>query len=154
MIFAPAALVAIVIVGQSDEGSREEDMFGSEPAKTSTITTSTAAQEKEKTHLAPEPLIAGGDPFGETTSDREVDKKLGDADDILDIGAFFYLRAQYDALEDVTSYRSPLSSSNLLDVYLDGRPSDRVRAFAQARLNWTPTLDTGKSSSRCSTNCG
>lgn len=143
MILAQAALVAGLVFAQSEE-SREADMFGESaeeiaPAKTGTITTATAAQEREKSHLSPTPAAAGGDPFGETQSDREIDSKLGVHNDVLDIGAFMYLRADFAHFEDQRLYRSQFASSNLLDVYLDGRPSDRLRAFIQSRLYYVPT---------------
>lgn len=141
MMLLQAALLAGLVLSQADESSREADMFGesAEPTKTGTITTATTAQEKEKSHVAPMPPAAGGDPFGEVQSDHDIDSKLGLHNNILDIGAFLYLRADYTYVEKTKGYRAPFSSTNLLDVYLDGRPSDRVRAFIQSRLYYNPT---------------
>jgi hypothetical protein len=118
--------VSLLALAQSDEASREADMFGEAPAETATV--------------APTSTAPPGDPFlEETTSDRDVSTKLAEADDVLDIGAFVYLRAQYDAREDSEPGELPLTSANLLDVYLDGRPNDRIRAFVQGRLNFRMT---------------
>jgi hypothetical protein len=54
------------------------------------------------------------------------------------VGGQAYLRAT------ATWYRGwqpdawPLGSPNLLDLYVDTRPNDRVRAFALARTSWSP----------------
>lgn len=84
------------------------------------------------------PLLTG-DRDGDVLSGAGIDQagmldKLLLADDRLTVGGQLYLRANLSApvepeLEDVT-----LSTPNLLDLFLDGRPNDRVRAFAQARL--------------------
>jgi hypothetical protein len=61
-------------------------------------------------------------------------------DDTLRIGGQLYLRAATLALEGQEPGDFSLSSPNLLDVYLDARPNDRVRAFALGRMRWDPTL--------------
>ena len=55
-------------------------------------------------------------------------------DDPLRIGGQLYLRLQAQSQEDVAPGDWPLVSPNLLDVFLDARPNDRVRAFALGRL--------------------
>jgi hypothetical protein len=69
-------------------------------------------------------------------------QRLGGRDraDALAIGGQLYLRAQSFLLEDDEPGDAALSSPNLLDVYLDARPNDRVRAFALGRLSYDPTL--------------
>jgi hypothetical protein len=63
-----------------------------------------------------------------------------DRDEAFAIGGQLYLRAQTTFLEDVPPGDAALSSPNLLDVYLDARPNDRVRAFVLGRLSYDPTL--------------
>lgn len=65
--------------------------------------------------------------------DREGDDRLG-------IGGQLYLRAATVWQEDVPAADWSLSSSNLLDLYADARPNDRVRAFALGRMFYDPTL--------------
>lgn len=140
----------LLALAQDDSSSREADMFG-EAAATSTLAaeivkearTSTVGDEREKSRIGDAPIIAGGDPFSEVTSDSDMSSKLGAVNDVLDMGAFVYLRAQYDIRDDSSLKSEPFLSNNLLDVYLDGRPSDRVRAFVQGRLIYQPTPASG-----------
>jgi hypothetical protein len=70
-------------------------------------------------------------------------------EDWLKIGGQLQLEAQVSAYEGAAPRDWPLASPNLLDVYLDARPNDRVRAFVLGRLNWDPTVG-----SRRGTNAG
>lgn len=53
----------------------------------------------------------------------------------LDLGGRVYLALQYTFQEEGAPPGHPLVSPSLLDLYADARPSDRVRAFASARLD-------------------
>ena len=66
--------------------------------------------------------------------------RLLDANDPLTLGGQMYLRLDYSAFDRGGAEEQPLSSSNLLDLYLDARPNDRVRAFLNWRLVYTPTF--------------
>jgi len=55
-------------------------------------------------------------------------------DDPLRIGGQLYLRLQAFSQEDVEPGDWPVASPNLLDVFLDTRPNERVRAFALGRM--------------------
>ncbi|MBM4352326.1 MAG: hypothetical protein FJ109_00800 [Deltaproteobacteria bacterium] len=58
-------------------------------------------------------------------------------EDKLQLGGMLYMRTQgqfYSRFMDDPS----LSMPNLLDVYLDGRPGERVRAFVRGRLKFDP----------------
>ena len=71
---------------------------------------------------------------------------IGELEDILDIGGRTYLALQYtfyDA-EDPPGY--PLVSPRLRDVYLDAPPSDRIRAYVEARLDYDFTVVPGSTS--------
>jgi hypothetical protein len=59
----------------------------------------------------------------------------------LAIGGLLYLRAVSQWSEDVPPSSWPLSSPNLLDVFLDARPNDRVRGFVLGRMLYDPTYD-------------
>lgn len=61
--------------------------------------------------------------------------------DPLTIGGRLWLRLDSAIFEDVDADEQRLAMPNLLDVYLDARPADRVRAYASARLTWDPTVD-------------
>jgi hypothetical protein len=66
-----------------------------------------------------------------------------EADDRLGIGGQLYLRAATISQEDVAPADWSLSSSNLLDLYADARPNDRVRAFVLGRMFYDPTIGEG-----------
>ncbi len=90
-----------------------------------------------------EALSGGGDTEGALTA------LLAEQQDPLAIGGSLFLRLNASLLEegdparlaaiDPDPERLTWSSPSLLDVYLDARPSDRVRAFTQGRLVYDPT---------------
>jgi hypothetical protein len=59
--------------------------------------------------------------------------------DPLAIGGLLYLRADVLGREDQPPSSWLLASPNLVDVYLDVRPNDRVRGFVLGRLLYDPT---------------
>jgi len=67
-------------------------------------------------------------------------------DDPLRIGGQLYLRLQSTASEGQSFRDFSFGAPSLLDVYLDARPNDRVRAFARGRMLYDPTLPAGESS--------
>ncbi|MCB9740419.1 MAG: hypothetical protein H6747_14245 [Deltaproteobacteria bacterium] len=80
----------------------------------------------------------GAEDFGD---DRMAPIELERADkDRLQIGGLLYLRNGLSWNEVDPWSRQPLTISNLTDIYLDARPSDRVRGFVRGRLLWTPTI--------------
>lgn len=66
-----------------------------------------------------------------------IDERLGEASNRLDIGGLLYLRMQYGARTQGNPETFPVGSPNLLDVYMDARPNDRVRAFVRGRATHT-----------------
>jgi hypothetical protein len=58
----------------------------------------------------------------------------------LTIGGQLYLRAQSTAYASGTPASWTLRAPNLIDVYGDARPNDRVRAFLLARTSYDPTV--------------
>ncbi|MFH1531258.1 MAG: hypothetical protein ABIK09_11080 [Pseudomonadota bacterium] len=108
-----------------------------------------AAQDRP----AEDDLFGGGGPivpdeavrdeaiFGEESPGEVKENRALLDDDRLQIGGMLYLRfmAQFnrDQSEDGDRW-STLSNPNLLDVYLDGRPNDRIRAFVRGRLSYDP----------------
>jgi len=63
-------------------------------------------------------------------------------EDWLKVGGLLQLRAQMTSYEGSPPGDWPFSSPNLLDVYLDARPNDRVRGFVLGRMNYDPTVGT------------
>ncbi|MEM7676914.1 MAG: hypothetical protein AAF449_13000, partial [Myxococcota bacterium] len=60
-------------------------------------------------------------------------------DNTLDIGGTLWLQLQSTFVEQSNIEDAQLTSPNLVDVFLDARPNDRLRAFVQGRLNYDPT---------------
>ena len=60
--------------------------------------------------------------------------------DPLQTGGTLYMRYQADVLLNKPFEETGFSAPSLLDVFLDARPSDRVRAFGLARMRYDPTL--------------
>jgi hypothetical protein len=87
--------------------------------------------------------------LGSTGSPNAVPPPQGiisrEKEDPLRVGGLLYLRAQVFSQEDTAPGDFRLVSPNLLDVFLDVRPNDRVRGFALGRLSYDPTLDSGAS---------
>ena len=59
-------------------------------------------------------------------------------EDPLKIGGLFYTRIFLTALQNQPFDQSTLSFPTLVDVYLDARPTDRLRAFVLGRLTYDP----------------
>lgn len=73
---------------------------------------------------------------------------FGDGDGLLSdplaIGGQLYLRLVGQISDRGSAGSQRLSMPNLLDVYLDARPEDRVRAFFSGRLSFDPTIVDGE----------
>lgn len=59
---------------------------------------------------------------------------LGEADDPLALGGFAFFRVDYFAAEEGAAESFPLISPNFVDLYLDGRPTERLRFYLRGRL--------------------
>ncbi len=87
----------------------------------------------------PEEEMFGGPPAAEAAPAPPAPVVPKEREDPLRIGGQVYLRAATVALERQASGNWALSSPDLLDVYLDVRPNDRVRGFALGRMFYDPT---------------
>jgi len=65
--------------------------------------------------------------------------------DPLEIGGQLFMQARTSATQGQAFEQWSLSAPALLDVYLDARPNDRLRAFAQGRMSFDPTLPPAQS---------
>ena len=134
-ISAPAAAQA-----PDDRASLEAQMFGGDdsaeaPAET---TAAPADTDREAAMFGDPSATSSGDAL---PSDRAIEAMLDEAYDPLTLGARFTLRFDYawygDAYDDApegTTAPAELQTPALIDLYLDGRPTDRVRAFVGARI--------------------
>jgi hypothetical protein len=117
---------------------RDDAIFG-EPAVTEEPSDSTGEG-------APTPsrddAMFGADPVQTTpvASGPSLVERVAAAADKLAIGGRLYLRLDWYTTEGDAPERYTLKSPNLLDVYLDARPNDRVRAYVQGRLSYDFTV--------------
>ncbi len=126
-----ALLVSPCVFAQTSEEVREEQMFG-EPEVTPDTDTSVTAEPPTSRDQAV---------LGSQTSNAEIYQKLMEAEDPLAIGGQVFLRTNYSILDEGEPEDFRLSMPNLVDLYLDARPGDRVRFFTRGRLSYDPTVD-------------
>jgi hypothetical protein len=143
-----AALSAMPAFAQSDRPS-EDALFGGPPtpapveAPSAAPDTTVSAPPSAAPAAAPSAGDTRGDAlFGDVRTEVRRNPEL-DADKLA-LGGKLLLRGQTQLYTDTSAGDQPLSSPNLLDVYLDARPSDRVRAYVEYRLNYDPTTENGR----------
>ena len=124
-----------------DEATREAELFGGEP-------------EEPKSPIeerAPEP---SAEPTWEGAGSR-LSAALDAIYDTTELGGQLFLRLdymvnpfKYGVVTDATQLLpipeagedQPISSPNLLDVYLDSRPTPRIRGYVRGRFRYDPTI--------------
>lgn len=138
----PAALallaLALPLPAAAQERPREEDLFGAPPAE---------APAAER----PAPAPPGGRPGeaevlsgkGADAAEATVAGRLLETENPLQIGGQLYLRYNVFAREDQPPSQWGMNSPNVLDLYLDARPSDRLRAYGLVRTFYDPTQAQG-----------
>ncbi|MCB9727135.1 MAG: hypothetical protein H6744_03305 [Deltaproteobacteria bacterium] len=72
--------------------------------------------------------------------EKSLAARVAAAADKLAIGGRLYLRLDWYTSEEGEPGNFPLASPNLLDLYLDARPNDRIRAYVQGRLRYDYTV--------------
>lgn len=71
---------------------------------------------------------------GRLLSGDEIERRMGLRENKLDVGGSLFLRMNYAASSEGIPETFPVDSPNLLDLYLDARPTDRLRAFVRGRV--------------------
>lgn len=132
------ALALAALPAAAQERPREDDVFGSPPAGPEKEAPAQEPARPSEADVFGKPAAPGeaGRPAGE----ERLRSRLGETDNPLQIGGVLILRAGATAQEGTAPARWPLSSPSLADVYLDARPSDRVRGFGLVRTFYDPTL--------------
>jgi hypothetical protein len=116
----------------------EEELFGG-----------TAGQEKAQKHASsvpPPPAPPARRKQGlvlEPGAESRLFQELSRTEDPLTIGGVLYLRSNVTALEHTPPSQWTYSVPTLTDVYLDARPTDRLRGFVLGRMQFDPTISTG-----------
>ncbi len=132
-----AALLAAAPLGATRAQPRpdEAELFG-DPAPTAVPAPAPPATPAP----APASDSRGDELLGEGTSPRATGLISGEREDWLKLGGLAYLRAVSSWTRGTPPSAWAFSAPALLDVYLDARPNDRVRAFALGRLLYDPSL--------------
>jgi hypothetical protein len=129
-------LVAAPVMAQ--DRPDEASMFGSEePAVDAGV-------------MPPRPTVPATEPAGSTGADRDA-QQLGsgplrsrfdteeEKSNPLQIGGNLYTMLQASYVNHQRFKDIRLTMPSILEAYFDGRPNERVRAFALARLQYDPT---------------
>lgn len=124
-------------LAQPTPGDREADIFGSPP-------------EVAAPASAPPPVGREADIFGapeskppeikEDSTPTAAEGPVAIEGDPLTIGGRLWLRSDFSLFEDTDAADQPVRMPNLLDVFLDARPVEGVRAYASGRLVYDPTV--------------
>jgi len=122
----------------------EDEMFGGPPPASAPATDAAPAPTSVPPPAATTPppgrdaeTLSGG-PLMRADIREEV------SEDKLEIGGDFLQRFQSTFSTETDALDQRLSVPSLLDVYLDARPSERVRIYAEGRLTYDPTLENGR----------
>ncbi|MGK0361911.1 MAG: hypothetical protein ACI9U2_004231 [Bradymonadia bacterium] len=119
-----------------DAADREAEMFGAPAAlKPEAPSSAPPVSRDDAVFGNPTPPEAPPEAPPETPS-RTIKVDL----DPLTIGGRLWLRLDASVFAETDAADQPLAMPNLLDVYLDARPLDRVRAYASARFAYDPTV--------------
>lgn len=144
--------------GLAQSRPSEDDLFGGSASQNSTATTaapSTNAASGSPAASASDSASSASDgsPSGPATlkDSSSAEQSLFDGgndapvlssdaapDDPLRLGGMFYTRWLGSLQADTPVNELQVSAPSLLDVYLDARPNDRVRAYVVGRLQYNP----------------
>jgi hypothetical protein len=133
---APAAIVLSALVAllpmaaPAEERPSEADLFGA-PAQPTEATP--APPTVQATEVGRDDAILGSAPEG-----RPAGVLTAAQENPLALGGLLYLRASTTWYRAMAPADWPLGAPSLVDLYVDARPNDRVRAFALARTSWSP----------------
>ncbi|HIA01500.1 MAG TPA: hypothetical protein EYN66_06255 [Myxococcales bacterium] len=112
---ALTCLLCLIPALAMSQDKRDNDIFGVAPPRTNSQ------------RIEAEPII--------------LEDKLRAANDKLQLGGLMYMRMRASITDGTRIDDHKMSMPNLVDLYLDSRPNDRLRGFVRGRLNWDPTID-------------
>lgn len=146
----PAALALSLFLplsASAQERPREEDLFGAPPAE------APAAEKPAPSGSQASPSSTSGRPGeaevlggqGADAAEAKLTSRLKESDNPLQIGGQLYLRLNTFAREDQPPSKWGLNSPNVVDLFLDARPSDRLRGYTLLRGFYDPTQTQGAS---------
>jgi hypothetical protein len=136
----------VVDAGALAPGPDEASLFGGDEASSAAAV------------AAPAPTADGGvDRDADQLGAGPVQSKFDTAEAVADplkIGGTLLMFGQGFFQESRPFIEGALSAPMILDVYMDGRPNDRLRAYAVGRLQFDPTRPTGDGSASTTTGTG
>ena len=129
------ALLVSPLLAPAQERPPEEDLFGG---------SSSEQQPGERKPASPRPPVTTGrgdaeESQGEEGAEQRLSGALSRTENPLQIGGVLYLRSNLSARESTPPSQWTLAAPSLTDVYLDARPTDRVRGFVLGRMQFDPT---------------
>jgi hypothetical protein len=133
----PAAVLAALVAAApaaAQERPSEEDLFGA-PAAAQPAPPAAGEPRPEEAEL----FGSQGSPNAVPPPPEGIVSK--ERDDPLRLGGQLYLRTTVAWHDGATPGDWPLAAPGLLDVYLDARPNERVRAFVLGRMAYDATLE-------------
>ncbi len=141
-MIARIAVLATLLAGAAGAAAQERpsegEMFGAgQPPPKAPPAAATGGGEKTR-----EEEMFGQPPAAEAAPAPPQPAVSKEREDPLRVGGQVYLRALTAWAESTSASDWAVASPNLLDVYLDVRPNDRVRAFTLGRMSFDPTIGT------------
>jgi len=136
----PLAFAAALVLGlapalaPAQTRPTEDDLFGAPPPTATPTLTPTPTPTSDDARAAD--LLGARDRAGPS---GEISKETNDP---LALGGLLYLRGTTTWNRGVDPADWAFPTPNLMDVYLDARPNDRVRGFALGRFTYDPSLST------------
>jgi hypothetical protein len=145
------AAMAVASISKAQERPDEASMFAESEATLEGAPDAGADAPRRAAEPSPssDPSLPSGDrdsaelggPAAQSRFDTDEDKS-----DALKVGGTLYLNGYGYWQEGRAFEKGSFSAPALLDAYLDGRPTDRLRAFALGRLQYDPTRPAGSTS--------
>lgn len=130
-----------------DIEAREADIFGApdeddavpdaeDPAESGAGDARLSAEDQRDTGFSDDTSL----PAPDISLQQRMAQRLAEHEEkSLDLGGSLFSLLQYSLLERGDAGDFPLTQSNLLNVYLDARPNQRLRVYTRGRLYYTPT---------------
>ena len=135
-----AAPLAAPRAAAAQERPTDDDIFGAPPpAKPPVAAPAASPATAPAQAAAPDADPRATDILG--ADHRAPDGRIeGTREDPLRVGGLVYLRGTLSTYQRPSGgWDAPFASPSLVDVFLDSRPNDRVRAYVLGRVFYTPT---------------
>jgi hypothetical protein len=134
------AALAAALPALAQERPREEDLFAAPPGSPAAAKSGEAAPGPAGDRPGEAEVLSG---TGADAAEARVAGRLGESDNPLQIGGQLYLRLNVFGREDEPPSQWGMNAPNVVDLFLDARPSDRLRAYGLARTFYDPTQSQG-----------